>query len=160
MGLLTDFLGSIRVKSSVRTSMRSRFISLLVFIPTLSVLVLARVLTPSTKGVGTHLQLGLSGCSFLTWTGWPCPMCGMTTTFAHIADFELIAGTRNQPFGAVLFVMCLALFVTSGIDILFTRQWLRKMWQFTRKHDLKFSAFLLVSMLAGWTYKITMWSAK
>ena len=32
--------------------------------------------------MGTHQQLGLPPCNFVTLTGYPCPACGMTTSFA------------------------------------------------------------------------------
>ncbi len=53
----------------------------------------ARGLTPSSKGFGTHQQLGLPQCRFLTEVGWRCPACGMTTSWAYL--------TRGNVWGAL-----------------------------------------------------------
>lgn len=44
---------------------------------------LAWQLTPNARGYGTHEQLGLPPCSFMSWCGRPCPTCGMTTAWSH-----------------------------------------------------------------------------
>jgi hypothetical protein len=80
------------------------------------VLGLARWLTPSPDGVGTHEQLGLPPCGVLAWLGVPCPACGLTTSFAHLARFDLIAGLRAQPLGFPLFALTLALVPLSALS--------------------------------------------
>jgi hypothetical protein len=74
----------------------------------LSVLGVARALVPDSRGVGTHLQLGLPPCGFLTLTGLPCPACGLTTCFAYLARGELALALHANAFGAVLFACVLA----------------------------------------------------
>jgi hypothetical protein len=74
----------------------------------LSVLITARMLTPSPTGRGTHLALGLPPCGFLAWTGMPCPTCGLTTAFALLARGEILASLRAHPLGVPLFLACLA----------------------------------------------------
>lgn len=71
----------------------------------LALLVTAFLLDPAGEGVGTHTQLGMNPCGFLERTGNPCPTCGMTTSFAHFADLEIVDAFRVQPFGAVLFIL-------------------------------------------------------
>lgn len=76
------------------------------------ILIIARVLRPSPKGVGTHEQLGIPPCLFLKLTGVPCPSCGLTTSFAHAARFNFIASFITQPFGLIAFcltVLCIPL---------------------------------------------------
>ena len=65
----------------------------------------ACVLTPSPTGFGTHQQLGLPPCTFLHWTGFPCPSCGLTTCFAFAAHGQFIAALIAQPFGVLLFLL-------------------------------------------------------
>lgn len=73
----------------------------------LALLVTARLLTPSGSGVGTHLALGLPPCGFLLWSGLPCPGCGLTTAFAHLARGELLGSISANPLGLPLFVSVL-----------------------------------------------------
>lgn len=62
------------------------------------------MLTPSATGVGTHTQLGLPPCGFLLLFHVPCPACGLTTAFAHLAHGSLRASLAAHPLGAPLFV--------------------------------------------------------
>lgn len=68
----------------------------------LGVLVVAAWLRPASGGVGTHEQLGLEPCVWLSAFGTPCPTCGMTTAFSHAAHGSPLASFRAQPLGAVL----------------------------------------------------------
>jgi hypothetical protein len=87
---------------------------LLLSLLALAVLVCARLLTPSATGVGTHVALGLPPCGFLAWFGLPCPACGLTTSFAHVARLELAAALHAHPLGLPLFVVAAAL-VPAGL---------------------------------------------
>ena len=49
----------------------NRAIGLLIGLPCATVLGIAMWLTPAPAGFGTHMQLGLGGCTMLTLTGWP-----------------------------------------------------------------------------------------
>lgn len=73
----------------------------------MTVLGLAAGLTPSASRLGTHTQLGLPACGFLTRTGWPCPSCGLTTSFALAARGRFGDAAFVQPFGFLLFVALL-----------------------------------------------------
>lgn len=68
----------------------------------LTVLVVAARLNPSPAGAGTHMQLGLPNCGWVTAMGKPCPTCGMTTAFAHATDGRLGTAAAVQPMGAFL----------------------------------------------------------
>ncbi len=75
-------------------------------IPT-AVLLTARTLSPDPAGHGTHTQLGLPPCGFLVITGCPCPGCGLTTSFAHMARFDVFGAAAANPFGIPLFLVSL-----------------------------------------------------
>lgn len=75
----------------------------------LAVLVTAAMLTPSTAGHGTHTQLGLPPCGFLVYTGFPCPGCGLTTSFSHMIRLELLGAFGANPFGILLFLSTAAM---------------------------------------------------
>jgi hypothetical protein len=51
-------------------------------VPIVLFLVASR-LEPSSRGLGTHQQLGLPPCSMRVLLGIRCPGCGMTTSWAH-----------------------------------------------------------------------------
>lgn len=69
------------------------------------VLLLAFLLTPDPRGMGTHEQLGFAPCMTEYLFGIPCPMCGMTTSFAEMAHGHILRAFVVQPAGAVLFVI-------------------------------------------------------
>jgi hypothetical protein len=69
------------------------------------VLLTASQLTPSPTGVGTHTALGLPACGFLAWSGLPCPACGLTTSFAHLARANLSQALAANPMGLPLFAL-------------------------------------------------------
>ncbi len=77
-------------------------------------LIVARILVPNPIGHGTHTQLGLPPCLFLAWTGQPCPACGLTTAFAHMARGELAAALHANVLGVMLFATVIA-FVPIGV---------------------------------------------
>jgi len=43
-------------------------------------------------------------CASITYTGHPCPQCGMTRSFVHGARFHVIEAFRYNPAGYVLFL--------------------------------------------------------
>jgi len=78
---------------------------LLVPLSFIAVMALAHHLTPNASGMGTHQQLGLPPCFFLKLTGWRCPACGLTTSFAWAARGQLGESFRAHPFGPVLVLL-------------------------------------------------------
>ena len=83
-----------------------RFGAGLVSLACVGVMALAATLEPSPKGVGTHRELGLAACGFYERTGYPCPTCGMTTAFSHVAHGDLWAAFAVQPAGALGALLC------------------------------------------------------
>jgi hypothetical protein len=64
-------------------------------------LILGRMLEPDPRGFGTHTQLGLRPCAFLTATGRFCPTCGMTTSYAWLARGQVARSWKASPAGCV-----------------------------------------------------------
>lgn len=60
---------------------------------------------PSSKGYGTHVQLGMESCGFLARHHYPCPGCGVTTSLAAMARGRLFAAFRANIFGATVFIV-------------------------------------------------------
>jgi len=68
-----------------RAGVERRIRGTLILAPCLAMLAVAVWLAPKPAGYGTHRELGLPPCGFLAQTGYPCPSCGMTTSFADMA---------------------------------------------------------------------------
>lgn len=117
----------------------------------LTVVVLARWLTPDPRGLGTHEQLGLPPCLTSSVFGIPCPFCGMTTSFSLMAHGEVSASFATQPAGAlgfilsiIAFLLCIAFGVTGRAVPLGANFW-RARW------------LVLLGMsvvLCAWIYKL------
>ena len=137
-----------------RTTFTERLIALALFAPTATVLAIAMNLKPDPSGMGTHQQLGLSPCGFLEVTTLPCPMCGMTTTFTHLAHFEILAGIINQPFGVFLFLMTLFVAIISLLDLLAPKQRITRFLRWVEPYEFRFALFFIGAMILGWLYKI------
>ena len=72
-----------------------------------AVLGLAATLQPAAAGLGTHQQLGLAPCYFPEKFGFPCPACGMTTSWSYLMDANVVDSARVNLGGFLLAVGCL-----------------------------------------------------
>lgn len=132
----------------------NRVVGLAMALPAWSVLGLAAWITPSPTGVGTHTQLGMGGCMMLMVTGYPCPMCGMTTTFALMAHLRPVDAFLNQPFGPVLFMVAVVFAVVGAVDLVSGLGWWRKLLAVVDRLEQRLALALLVGLFAGWIYKV------
>jgi hypothetical protein len=71
----------------------------------LGLLLVAAWLEPSPNGRGTHRQLGLPPCTFLTLFGRPCPTCGMTTAWACLMKGQWQNACRANAGGTLLGIL-------------------------------------------------------
>jgi hypothetical protein len=136
------------------TQAKARIVGLALFLPTAAVLGIAAWLEPDPSGVGTHTQLGLSGCAMLTWTGWPCPMCGMTTTFSLLAHLRVVDAVRNQPFGLLLFGATVLTCGVGLLELLAPRRRVEAALDWMAAHEVALAGGTLAGLLAGWVHKI------
>lgn len=83
----------------------------------IGLLVTASRLQPSPSGLGTHHQLGLPPCSIRLLFGIRCPACGMTTSWAHFANGNVIAAAQSNLGGLMLAVYSLGC-VAIGLRLL------------------------------------------
>lgn len=147
-------------------SLAVRAATLLILSAAASLFGLAGRLSPSSTGMGTHAALGLPPCTFPMLTGYPCPTCGITTSFAYFARGRLLAAFHAQPAGfaiatalaVVLFGACWTL-VTGRSAIsewnrfpTATRGW--KSWWRPLATPPRVTALILGVILFGWLYKI------
>ncbi len=117
------------------------------------VIALSAVLTPRPSGHGTHTALGMPGCSWLMRTGWPCPSCGMTTSFAWMAHGRADRAFLAQPFGVVLFLAVAALGVLSVVEAAAGRDVLGRL-----RPRVWWAIAGAAGLLAGWAFKAA-WGA-
>ena len=113
------------------------------------VVVVCAWLHPAAGGAGTHEQLGMPPCSFLSRTGWPCPSCGMTTSMAAMAHGRVAAAWRAHPFGVALFAAVMAAGAISLAELasgrrVFERLRPRLWWVWAG----------LAGLAAGWGWKL------
>lgn len=131
-----------------------RTLGLILGLPTGIVVGLSRWLEPSPDGFGTHRQLGLAGCTVMTLTGWPCPMCGMTTTFALMADGEIAKAFANQPFGPFLFTGTLLVAVLGILDIVTGYGFIRRAASLLAPFEQKIAIGMMFGLIGGWFWKM------
>lgn len=108
-----------------------------------------RSLSPRPSGLGTHESLGLPPCSMIAEVGWPCPACGLTTSFSAAARGEISLSVRAHPFGPVLFAWLLTL-GSAGLIEAFTgrpivQRLARPAWAVY---------FVLGGLFSGWVVKL------
>lgn len=142
------------VEQLVRSRIVSRLLSLLLATGIGVVFTLSALLVPSPAGHGTHLQLGLGSCTFLTLTGMPCPMCGATTSFTLMAHLRPLDAFINQPFAASLFLMSAAAFGVAASEVFDPKERWSKILRWIEPRETLFAGLFLAAMGLGWIYKL------
>ena len=141
------------VRVSVRTL--SRLFSLLMLVGSGSILAIAVWLEPAAQaGHGTHTQLGLGGCTVLSLTGYPCPMCGMTTTFSLMAELRILEALWNQPFGVVLFLGTLFVFSLALVELVVPSDRWRRLWRSMLDVEGWLAGAFIAGLAASWIWKV------
>ena len=135
-----------------------RLLGALLLIFTVTIVGTAAYLEPDPygTGVGTHTLLGMEECSFLVALGFPCPFCGLTTTFCYVAHLQLVEGFCNQPFGFGLFVVVLLLMVISFMDVIFPKNRLWNLISWIKRNQVVVLSCFVIPLLLGWFYKIVL----
>lgn len=72
--------------------------------------------------MGTHRQLHLPRCGFVSMTGFPCPSCGMTTAFAYTVRGQWGSAVHAQLVGFLLAVGVFLTGLLSGYTLLSGRR--------------------------------------
>lgn len=124
-----------------------RWLCLLSGVGVMTLLALARSLTPSPLGFGTHQQLGLPPCTSIFLWESRCPACGMTTSWALATHGDLVAAARTNVGGLLLAIIALAFFPASCYFFA-TGRATRGYW---------FSTVLAVSLATAMVLAIVQW---
>ncbi len=115
----------------------------------LALLTAARALAPAPSGRGTHVALGLPPCGFLRWFGLPCPTCGLTTSFAELARFELARSLRAHPLGFPLFALTVL-----AVPIALRTALRGQPLALVRAGAPRWAALLVLTLLATWLARL------
>jgi Protein of unknown function (DUF2752) len=135
----------------VRMGIIGRFLALAAALVCLWPLVTAAVLKPSASGLGTHTALGLAPCGFQQVTGIPCPMCGMTTSWAWFARGNLPASLWIQPMGTILALLTAVVF-WAGLYVAVTGRAVHHLLNYVPSGYIFWS--LLALAVLAWLWKI------
>ncbi len=128
-----------------------RGIAFIVLLVSLLPLVVGAALQADHNGVGTHEQLGLPACNFLTVTGYPCVSCGMTTAVALATQGHLMQAFIVQPAGAILALSLAATIMVAGWCVI-TGASLKPL--FRRLWKLPTLIVIIAVLLGAWGYKV------
>ncbi|MBX7257076.1 MAG: DUF2752 domain-containing protein [Candidatus Hydrogenedentes bacterium] len=128
-----------------------RILMLLGLLGMAGILIVARFLEADPRGYGTHEQLGFPPCLTQRFLHIPCPLCGMTTSFALMAHGKPVEAFLAQPAGALAFVavlsgiLLLAFFLITGrtLDV-----------DDVGGFALKWGRLLAIPLILAWIYKI------
>lgn len=63
----------------------------------------------SPRTMASHTQLGMPECNMVTWTGKPCPSCGMTTSFSLLVHGDIGNSLKANWVGTLLAVFWMSL---------------------------------------------------
>lgn len=91
-----------RCGEAATLSRRTRLVAALVGVGLALVLLIASSLVPDERGWGTHQQLGLPPCTFVTVFGVRCPACGMTTSWSLATHARVVEALRTHVAGTLL----------------------------------------------------------
>jgi hypothetical protein len=111
----------------------------------------ARTLEPNPLGHGTHLQLGLPQCAVVLWFGHPCPACGMTTAWAHVARGDVVAGLRANISGAIVALLAIVA-VPWWLACAATGRW--PLWRAGNREAVITTVALVLIALAQWGWRL------
>jgi hypothetical protein len=135
-----------------RSGLGVRLRGLAVAAPIMAVMAVAFWLQPDPRGLGTHEQLHLGACNFLATTGWPCPTCGMTTSFSALAHGQVGFAFRAHPLGPVLVAALLAVWAMAIAELATGRAFLAYLGRI-RWRWWWLAACGLAGLAAGWGLK-------
>ncbi len=121
------------------------------FLAAATIVFTAARLRPDTRHIGTHQQLGLPPCGFLTVTGLPCPTCGMTTAFVYTVHGHIFEGIRSQVAGFVLAIGTVAVGLIGAVAAVTGRRVSINWYRVNPLHCLWWGAAFIV---AAWGIKM------
>ncbi len=130
---------------------RWRCLAAIVAAALLAALALASQLQPDPRGWGTHEQLGLPGCTFVSLVGVRCPACGMTTAWANVTHGRIVDAVRANGVGTLLVAVALA---TVAVSLNIAVRGRRLAWQPGESTIAGLAVGLVTLMLLEWAVRL------
>lgn len=122
---------------------------------TLGLILLALPLSPHPSGLGTHQSLGLPPCFFLNLTGFICPSCGLTTSWAYLLNGDIAAAWVAHPLGPLLFVLTMVTSLICLRDFFASESWLKKIFHRLRPQPLMWGCYGALGIYFGvWFFQL------
>ena len=144
-------LGPLIVWHTVEARVVGRLYALMFAAIGVAVLLAAGWMTPNRNHLGTHRQLGLPPCAFVAVTGFPCPTCGMTTSFAFVVRGRLFEAAKSSLFGSFLAIGTVVL-TAAALVCSIIGQYPNLNWY--RVDAVKLVYFGALVLVASWGLKI------
>jgi hypothetical protein len=132
-------------------SRRSRFLAAALGAGLFAVLAVASLLPPDPRGLGTHQQLGLPPCTFLTVMGIRCPACGMTTAWANVMHGRPVEALRASASGTLLAAVAIAC-GSGALAIAIRGKWLA--WQPAETTIAIVAVGLATIVIVEWAFRV------
>lgn len=131
---------------------RTRYLAALLGAGLLATLLVASRLEPDSRGRGTHEQLGLPPCTFALFSGWRCPACGMTTSWALATHGRVWEAFEAHATGTLLAIAALVVGLAATLVALGGR---RLSWQPNENVLAGLALIVAVLVLIEWTLRLT-----
>jgi len=102
-----------------------------------------------------RLHLPLRTCTFLNWTGIPCPLCGGTRAFSGMVTGDWSNAVAESPLASLFFLVVVVVFAWNTLALLTGRRIRRGRWlRFdSRRKRWAFGAVAAILVLANWGYR-------
>ncbi|MDP7004888.1 MAG: DUF2752 domain-containing protein [Phycisphaerales bacterium] len=139
------------LRMPVKSERSRRLHALGLAISLIAILCVAFFLSPSSKGVGTHQQLGLPSCGWILAADVPCPTCGMTTAWAYTVRGDLISAFEAQPMGMITAIIAVIVAIAALGTLIFGYSYQALFYRFPPS---KIIILVIVVSLLSWVYKI------
>lgn len=110
--------------------------------------------------IGSYLlgrvHLPIQTCTFLSWTGIPCPLCGGTRAFSSMVVGDGSAAFTQSPLASLFFVGVVVVFAWNALALATGLRIRRGRWlRFeSRRKRWAFGAIAALLILANWGYRL------
>ncbi len=100
-------------------------------------------------------KLPFRACTFLAWTGYPCPFCGSTRAFVDMAHGRMAEAFSGHPLAASLYLLTALVFAWHASALLCGVVLKRGRWLSPSPHIRRWLwALLALAVLGSWAWRL------